>query len=94
MKVETIYVLVNLIYFSNTIRTFQSDKLDTKSSGPLSGLSSDYEKQRGGGQSDSGRGSTVYSSGKLKNTTDTSPDSSELHRMAGKCTYYYNTLSI
>lgn len=63
---------------------FQGEKLDVKSSGPLSGMSSDYEKNRYGGQSDSGRGSTVYSSGKLKRTIDTSPDSSEPHRPTGR----------
>ncbi len=58
--------------------------MEMKPSGTLSGLSSDYDKNRCGGQSDSGRGSTVYSSGKLKHTTDTSPDSSEPHRLPGK----------
>uniref|UniRef100_A0A1B6D5S8 SAM domain-containing protein n=1 Tax=Clastoptera arizonana TaxID=38151 RepID=A0A1B6D5S8_9HEMI len=40
------------------------------------GTVSDYEKLRGGGQSDSGRGSTVYSSGKAKTErqVDTSPE--------------------
>lgn len=40
------------------------------------GAGSDYEKLRGGGQSDSGRGSTVYSSGKAKTerNIDTSPE--------------------
>lgn len=40
------------------------------------GASSDYEKLRGGAQSDSGRGSTVYSSGKAKTERqiDTSPE--------------------
>lgn len=40
------------------------------------GTSSDYEKLRGGAQSDSGRGSTVYSSGKAKTERqiDTSPE--------------------
>ncbi|XP_065211101.1 uncharacterized protein LOC135839136 isoform X2 [Planococcus citri] len=67
----------------NDVNEDEVDKIDSKSSGPISGLSSDYEKHRGGGgQSDSGRGSTVYSSGKLKHT-DTSPDSSEPHRITG-----------
>lgn len=40
------------------------------------GIASDYEKHRNGGQSDSGRGSTVYSSGKAKTerNIDTSPE--------------------
>lgn len=40
------------------------------------GIGSDYEKMRSGGQSDSGRGSTVYSSGKAKTerNIDTSPE--------------------
>lgn len=53
----------------------------------FNGMNSDYEKHRCGGQSDSGRGSTVYSSGKLQHTTDTSPDSSEPHRVAGNFTF-------
>lgn len=45
-------------------------------SGPISGASSDGRLAGGsGGQSDSGRGSTVYSSGKAQNST-TSPESS------------------
>nr|XP_018899602.1 PREDICTED: uncharacterized protein LOC109032098 [Bemisia tabaci] len=53
-------------------------------SGPLSGISSDYDKLRNSGHSDSGRGSTVYSSGKAGKSDrqiDTSPElSSEPHR--------------
>lgn len=53
------------------------DKLDEQrgASGPMSGASSDGRLGSGGGQSDSGRGSTVYSSGKAQNST-TSPESS------------------
>lgn len=52
------------------------DKLEEHraASGPMSGASSDG-RLGGGGQSDSGRGSTVYSSGKAQNST-TSPESS------------------
>lgn len=55
--------------------------------GAFNGVNSDYEKHRCGGQSDSGRGSTVYSSGKLNHTPDTSPDSSEPHRGAGRFSF-------
>lgn len=52
------------------------DKLEEQraASGPISGASSDG-RLGSGGQSDSGRGSTVYSSGKAQNST-TSPESS------------------
>lgn len=52
------------------------DKLEEQRavSGPISGASSDG-RLGSGGQSDSGRGSTVYSSGKAQNST-TSPESS------------------
>jgi len=60
------------------------DKLDAQraASGPISGASSDG-RLGGGGQSDSGRGSTVYSSGKAKNSTTSPESSSEIQTNQG-----------
>jgi len=60
------------------------DKLDAQraASGPISGASSDG-RLGGGGQSDSGRGSTVYSSGKAQNSTTSPESSSEIQTNQG-----------
>ncbi|XP_050539002.1 uncharacterized protein LOC126904235 isoform X2 [Daktulosphaira vitifoliae] len=61
------------------------DKLEEQraASGPISGASSDG-RLGSGGQSDSGRGSTVYSSGKAQNSTTSPESSSELQQRQGK----------
>lgn len=60
------------------------DKLDDQraASGPISGASSDG-RLGSGGQSDSGRGSTVYSSGKAQNSTTSPESSSEIQTNQG-----------
>ncbi|KAG8248435.1 hypothetical protein J6590_040908 [Homalodisca vitripennis] len=54
----------------------KEEQEDDDEGGFKGGAGSDYEKLRSGGQSDSGRGSTVYSSGKAKTerNVDTSPE--------------------
>ncbi|VVC26396.1 Hypothetical protein CINCED_3A025806 [Cinara cedri] len=61
------------------------DKLEEQraASGPISGASSDG-RLGSGGQSDSGRGSTVYSSGKAQNSTTSPESSSEIQTNQGK----------
>jgi len=61
------------------------DKLEEQraASGPISGASSDG-RLGSGGQSDSGRGSTVYSSGKAQNSATSPESSSELQTNQGK----------
>lgn len=64
------------------------DDLDDDDGGfTKGGAGSDYEKLRGGGQSDSGRGSTVYSSGKAKTErqVDTSPEPLATHGKSCHC---------
>lgn len=60
------------------------DKLEKQraASGPISGASSDG-RLGSGGQSDSGRGSTVYSSGKAQNSTTSPESSSEIQANQG-----------
>jgi len=60
------------------------DKLEEQraASGPISGASSDG-RLGSGGQSDSGRGSTVYSSGKAQNSATSPESSSELQTNQG-----------
>lgn len=60
------------------------DKLEEQraASGPISGASSDG-RLASGGQSDSGRGSTVYSSGKAQNSTTSPESSSEIQTNQG-----------
>lgn len=64
------------------------DKLEEQraASGPMSGASSDG-RLGGGGQSDSGRGSTVYSSGKAQNSTTSPESSSEIQTNQGTQIY-------
>lgn len=61
------------------------DKLEEQRavSGPISGASSDG-RLGSGGQSDSGRGSTVYSSGKAQNSTTSPESSSEMPKNQGE----------
>lgn len=67
------------------------DKLEEQRavSGPISGASSDG-RLGGGGQSDSGRGSTVYSSGKAQNSTTSPESSSEIPTNQGKQFFFYH----
>lgn len=66
------------------------DKLDEQraASGPISGASSDG-RLGSGGQSDSGRGSTVYSSGKAQNSTTSPESSSEIQTNQGNKIHFF-----
>lgn len=69
------------------------DKLEEQraASGPISGASSDG-RLGSGGQSDSGRGSTVYSSGKAQNSATSPESSSELQTNQGKQVIIFLTI--